>query len=113
MRVVGLIGMLITLAVVAALFVTQSKSQGPTSAAATQEEALARTTAAAAMFSPIDQILQVDYAQSGTYAGAQLPEGSGVTVAQATSASYCLSANVDGTPMHETGPGGSPATGPC
>jgi hypothetical protein len=112
-RGVGLVVVLITLAVAGALYAKQSKTQGPTAAAATQEEALARTTAAAAMFSQVDQVLQADYAQSGTYLGAQLPAGSGVVLAQASAASYCLTANVNGTLMHETGPGGSPVPGAC
>lgn len=105
--------MLISLAVVGALSLTQGKSQGPTSAAATQEESLALVTAASAMFSQVGQALQGEYAQSGTYVGAQLPPGSGVVLAQATSTSYCLNANVNGTVMHEIGPGGSPVNGPC
>jgi hypothetical protein len=70
-------------------------------------------TASTAIFSPVDQILQVDQAQSGTYAGAQLPLGSGVTLEQATTVSYCLQATITGTVFHELGPGGSPARGPC
>jgi hypothetical protein len=42
-----------------------------------------------------------------------LPVGSGVTLARATAASYCLEANLDGTPVYENGPGGTPAVGHC
>ena len=105
--------LLISLALVGVLTMNQGKSQGPTSAAATQEEALALSTAAESLFSQVDQALQGEYAQNGTYVGAQLPPGSGVVLAQATPTSYCLNANVNGTVMHETGPGGSPVNGPC
>jgi hypothetical protein len=49
-RGVGLLVLLISLAVVGGLTMTQGKSQGPTSAAATQEESLALTTAAESPF---------------------------------------------------------------
>jgi hypothetical protein len=55
----------------------------------------------------------VDVSQTGTYVGAELPVGSGVTLTHATATSYCLDAMLSGTPVHENGPGGSPATGPC
>lgn len=113
MRGVGLLVVLVALAVTGALFMTQGKSQGPTSAAAQQEESLALATAGSAVFSQVDQALAGEFAQNGTYAGAQLPPGSGVVLAQAGPTSYCLNANVNGTVMHETGPGGSAVTGPC
>ena len=91
----------------------QSKREGPTAAAVTQAESQALVTAASANFSQVDQVLQADYAQAGTYVGAQLPAGSGVTLAQATDTSYCLQTNLSGTLVHEVGPGGSPVAGPC
>jgi hypothetical protein len=112
-RGIGLIFALISLVVTGVLFMQQSKSQGPTSAAATHAEAQAVATAALAGFQPVDQILQVDFAQTGTYVGAQLPAGSGITVVRPTGASYCLQMDVDGTLMHENGPGGTPAPGAC
>ena len=75
--------------------VAGSKSQGPTSAAATQAESQAIATGAAAVFSPVDQLLQVDLSQTGTYVGAELPVGSGVTLAQATATSYCLAGGLE------------------
>jgi hypothetical protein len=104
---------LISLAIVGGLLAMQSKSQGPTSAAVDQAESQAVATAAASVFSPVDQVLQVAASQSGTYAGAELPVGSGVTLARATASSYCLEANLDGTPVYENGPGGTPAVGHC
>ena len=91
----------------------QSKTQGPTSATVNQAESQAVATAASAVFSPVDQMLQVDASQNGTYVGAELPVGSGVTLTRATTTSYCLDANLSGTPVHENGPGGSPAGGHC
>ena len=105
--------MLISLAIVGGLFAMQNKSQGPTAAAVTQDESQALAAAASQTFAQVDQVLQADYAQAGTYVGAQLPVGSGVTVAQATATSYCLETNLTGTLLHENGPGGSPGAGPC
>lgn len=104
---------LISLAIVGGLMAMQSKSQGPTSAAVNQAESQAVATAASAVFSPVDQVLQVAASQSGTYVGAELPVGSGVTLARATPTSYCLEANLSGTLVFENGPGGTPAVGHC
>lgn len=112
-RGVGLILMLISLAVVGAGYALQSKSQGPTAAAVTQEEQQASAAAAATTFAQVTEVLQAAYVQDGTYAGAQLPVGSGVTLAQATTTGYCLETNLSGTLVHESGPGGTPALGPC
>ena len=112
-RGVGLLFVLISLAVVGGVVAMQSKTQGPTAAAVTQAESQALSAAASTSFSQVVQVLQADYAQAGTYVGAQLPLGSGVTVAQATATSYCLETNVNGTLVHENGPGGSPAAGAC
>ena len=112
-RGIGLLLVLISLAVVGGLFAMQSKTQGPTAAAVTQDESQALAAAAAQTFAQVAEVLQADYAQAGTYVGAQLPVGSGVTVAQATATSYCLETNLSGTLMHEAGPGGSPSAGHC
>jgi histidine ammonia-lyase len=103
----------ISLGVTGVLMLSQGASQGPTSAAATQAESQAIATGAAAVFSPVDQLLQVDLSQTGTYVNAELPVGSGVKLAQATATSYCLEADLSGTVVHENGPGGSPAVGHC
>ena len=59
--------------------------------------------------------MQVAYAANGTYAGAQLPPGSGVVLVRADAASYCLqTTGAASTMMHETGPNGTAAQpGPC
>ena len=105
--------LVISLAGVGALFAVQNKTQGPTSAAVTQEETQAIAAAASTNFAQVDQVLQADYAQNGTYAGAELPVGSEVTLVNATPTSYCLQMTVSGAAVHESGPGGSSASGPC
>jgi hypothetical protein len=112
-RGLGLLLAVISLAITGGLMIMQGTRQGPTSDAATQAESQAVATAASAVFSPVDQLLQVDVSQTGTYVGAELPVGSGVTLAQATATSYCLEADLSGTSVHESGPGGSPAVGHC
>ncbi len=112
-RGVGLIFAVISLAITGALFALQSKSQGPTSAAATHAESQALATAASAGFAPVDQFLQLAHAQSDTYVGAQLPAGTGVTVVGASSTNYCLELTITGAVLHENGPGGTPASGHC
>jgi len=57
--------------------------------------------------------LEAYKAEHATYAGAALPPAFGVTVMRADATSYCLQAGVGGGVQHFTGPGGTPATGPC
>lgn len=104
---------LISLAIVGGLMVMQNRTQGPTSVAVKQDESQAVATAASVAFSQVTEALAADYGEAGTYVGAQLPLGSGVTLAQATATTYCLEMNANGTLVHELGPGGSPAVGPC
>jgi uncharacterized iron-regulated membrane protein len=114
-RVVGLVGLLVTLAISGVLFMSQNKAQsgGAATPPASQIESQALSTAAAAGFAPVDQMLQLAHAQNGTYAGAELPLGTGVTVVGATANSYCLQMAIQGAPMHELGPGGTGTAGPC
>lgn len=112
-RALGAIVVLLGLAVGAWFFALQSKSEGPTAPAVTQAEAQAVAAAASSNFAQVAQALQGAYAQSGTYVGAQLPAGSGVTLAQATTSSYCLETTLNGILVHEDGPGGAPALGAC
>jgi hypothetical protein len=111
----GLISLLITVAVTGALFTMQRSSQSQkgagVSASAVQSQAL--STAIAAGFAPVEQFLQLAHAQSGTYAGAELPLGTGVTVVRPTSSSYCLQMPMQGVLVHENGPGGTAGPGPC
>jgi hypothetical protein len=112
-RVLGAVVLLLGLAVGAWFFALQSKNEGPSAPAVTQAEAQAVAAAASSNFAQVVQALQGAYAQTGTYVGAQLPAGSGVTLAQATSTSYCLETTLNGTLVHEDGPGGAPALGAC
>ncbi len=112
-RTIGAVALLISLAIGGWLFALQSKNQGPTAPAVTQAESQAVVATAAADFAQVTEVLQGQYAQAGTYAGAQLPVGSGVTLALASTTSYCLQADVNGELVHQAGPGGVPALGPC
>jgi len=105
--------MLASLAIVGGLFAMQSKTEGPTAPAVTQAESQALVAASAQTFAQVDGVLQADYAENSTYVGAELPVGSGVTLAQATATSYCLESNVSGALVHESGPGGAPSAGAC
>jgi hypothetical protein len=105
--------LLVVLALMGGLFAMQNKSDGPTAAAVTQQEAQATAASAATAFDQVTPVLQADYAQNGTYVGAELPLGSGVTLAQASATTYCLQTTLNGVVVHENGPGGVPADGLC
>jgi hypothetical protein len=93
------------------LFAQQSKTEGPTSRAAQQEEAQATAAASATSFDAALPTLQAWYADHGTYAGAALPPAYGVMLVRGDATSFCLQ-SADGQ-MHETGPNGASAAGPC
>jgi hypothetical protein len=112
-RTLGLPLLLVALVVGGYLFTQQSKTSGPTAAAITQAETEAQSYTAATNFQGADQVLQASYAANGTYAGATLPPGSGVTLVRADASSYCLQTTDAAAPMHETGPNGTAAPGPC
>jgi hypothetical protein len=112
-RAIGAVAILLALAVGGWLFAIQSKNEGPTAPAVTQAESQALVASAAVNFAQVAQALQGQLAQTGTYVGTQLPPGSGVTLVNASSTSYCLETSLNGSVVHEVGPGGSPATGPC
>ncbi len=104
---------LVALVVVGALTMLQNRGQGPSSPSTQRVEAQALATASTAEFAPVAQVLELAYSQTGTYAGAALPGGTGVTVVNASATGYCLQADLSGSVVHENGPGGSPAAGPC
>jgi hypothetical protein len=103
--------LVVTLAVGGYLFAQQSKTEGPTSQAAQQEEAHATAAASATSFDAALPTLQASYADHGTYAGAALAPAYGVTLVRGDATSFCLQ-SADGQ-VHETGPNGAPAAGPC
>lgn len=108
-----MVAVLIAVAVGGWLFAIQSKNEGPTASAVTQAESQALVATASANFSQVVPVLQGQYAQTGSYVGTQLPPGSGVTLVSAASTSYCLETSLNGSVVHEDGPGGTPTAGPC
>ena len=112
-RTLGLPLLLVALAVGGYLFMAQSKSTGPSSAVVTQAESQAESFAAGTNFQAAGQTLQAWYAESGTYAGATMAPGAGVTLVRADATSYCLETGAGTAVEHETGPGGQPQPGPC
>jgi hypothetical protein len=113
-RTVGLPLMLVALLVGGFLFTQQSKSTGPTSDVVTQAETQAQQFTAATNFQPMVPLMDAAFQANGTYAGAELPLGSGVVLARADTTSYCLQTTGDATAvMHEAGPNGSVQPGPC
>ena len=101
MLVVALIGIY--------LYTQDAKSNGPTSAAGQQAITQAQSEVAATNFAQADAAMHAYYTQSGTYAGAALPVGTGVVLVRADAYSYCLQAGDE----HEDGPGGQPQPGGC
>jgi hypothetical protein len=112
-RTLGLPLLLVALLVGGYLFMAQNKSSGPSSAVVTQAESQAQSFAAGTNLQGADQVLQGWYAENGTYAGAPMAPGSGVTLARADATSYCIETGTGTAVMHETGPGGQPQSGPC
>jgi hypothetical protein len=101
--------LVISLAVGGFLFVRDAQTSGPTSSIAQQAETQAQVDAAATNFDGVLPVLQAWYAESGTYAGATLPPGSGVVLARADATSFCLQSGTE----HLDGPGGAAQPGPC
>jgi hypothetical protein len=101
--------MLVALAVGGYLMTKQMQSNGPTSPPVQQAITLAQGAVAATNFSGADAAMQAFFAQSGSYAGATLPPGSGAILVRADATSYCLQSGTE----HENGPGGAPALGTC
>jgi hypothetical protein len=115
-RFVGLPLLLVTLLIGGYLFTQQTKSTGPTSDVVTQAETQAQAFSAGTNFQAIVPLMDAAFASNGTYAGAELPVGSGVTLVRADATSYCLQSQGTGDPpavMHETGPHGTVQPDPC
>jgi hypothetical protein len=110
-RALGLVSILVTLAVVAYLYVQSSNEAGPTSDLAAEAEEQAAQVATGTSFQEAAFALEEQMATAGTYAGAIMPTG--VVVVRADAASYCLQAGAGAAVQHLAGPGGSPASGPC
>ena len=109
----GLVSLVCALAIVAGLWTLMARETGPTSERVKQAEAEATAAASSINFSQAALELEAFRLENGTYAGAALPPAFGVTLARADAASYCLQAGAGTAVQHYTGPGGSPAAGPC
>jgi len=112
-RVLGLPLVLIALVVGGFLVVKQMQTNGPTSQSVTQMVTQAQSDVAGANFASAAPAMQAWFTENGTYSGATLPPGTGVTLVSADTASYCLQADVGGAQEHEVGPQGQPQPGPC
>jgi hypothetical protein len=113
-RFVGLPLLLVTLLIGGYLFTQQTKSTGPTSDVITQAETQALQYTAETNFQPLIPLMDAAFQANGTYAGADLPVGSGVTLVRADATSYCLQTTGDPTAvMHDAGPNGTVQPGPC
>lgn len=109
----GLVVVICSLAIVAVLMALNAGQNGPTSKSAQLAESQATAAVGALNFTGAATELEAFRAENGTYAGAALPPAFGVTLVRADASAYCLQAGVDGSTQHFTGPGGSPAAGPC
>jgi hypothetical protein len=101
--------LLIALVVGAYLYAQDAKSNGPTSPPVQQAIVQANSAVAATNFEQADAAMQAFFAQSGTYAGAALPPGTGVVLVRSDATSYCLQSGAE----HENGPGGQAQPGSC
>jgi hypothetical protein len=105
--------MVCSLAIVGVLMMLSMSQNGPTSKSTKLAESQATAAVGGLNFTGAATELEAYKAEHATYAGAVLPSAFGVTVVRADAASYCLQAGVGTTVQHFTGPGGTPATGPC
>ena len=112
-RSLGLPLLLVALVIGGYLFVAQSKSNGPTAPAVTQDIAQANSAVAGTNFQAAAASLQAWLAEHGTYAGATLDPSLMVQLVRADTTSFCLQSNVGTAVEHEIGPGGQPQPGSC
>ena len=112
-RTLGLPLLLVSLVIGAYLFVQQSKNNGPTSPAVTQDINQANSAVAGTNFQAASASLQAWLAEHGTYAGATLDPSLTVQLVRADGTSYCLQSNVGTEVEHEIGPGGQVQPGSC
>jgi len=112
-RAFGIVAMICSLAIVAALMALNMSHNGPTAKSTKRAESDATAAVGSLNFTGGATELEAYKAEHATYAGAVLPPAFGVTVMRADAVSYCLQAGVGGTVQHFVGPGGAPAAGPC
>jgi len=113
MRVFGLVAMVCSLAIVGLLTMQSMSHNGPTSSKTKLAEAQATAAVGGLNFTAAATELEAYKSEHATYAGEVLPPAFGVSVMRADAVSYCLQAGVGGAVQHFTGPGGTPAAGPC
>jgi len=113
MRVFGLVAMVCSLAIVGVLTMQSMSHNGPTSSKTKLAEKQATAAVGSLNFTAAATELEAYKSEHATYAGEVLPPAFGVSVMRADAVTYCLQAGVGGTVQHFTGPGGTPATGPC
>jgi len=109
LRVLGLPALLLVVLVGGYVYMHDLRSNGPTAPATRQAVTQAQSAVSATNFSQAATAMQAFFVQSGTYAGATLPPGTGVVLVSAGATSYCLQAGDE----HEDGPGGQPQPGGC
>ena len=109
-RTLGIPALLVVAILGLYLYSQDAKSSGPTSSSGQQAITQAQSAVAATNFGQAEAAMQAFYVQNGTYAGATLPQGTGVALVRADGVSYCLQAEGE----HESGPGsGQPEPGGC
>ncbi len=109
LRVLGVPALVVVVFLGVYLSGKSMQSNGPTSASGQQAITQAQSEVAATNFGQAGAAMGAFFAQSGTYAGATLPPGTGVVLVRADATSYCLQAGNE----HEEGPGGQPQPGAC
>jgi hypothetical protein len=112
-RSFGLVAVICSLAIVAALMALNARENGPTSQTAQRAETEGQAAVSSLNFTQAATELEAYRAEHGTYAGATLPPAFGVVLVRGDVSSYCLQAGVGGATQHFSGPGGPAATGPC
>jgi hypothetical protein len=112
-RAFGLVATVSSLAIVAVLMALSMGHNGPAAKSTKLAESQATAAVGSLNFTGAATELEAYKSEHATYAGAALPPAFGVTVVRADAASYCLQAGIGGTVQHFTGPGGTPASGPC
>jgi len=112
-RGLGILSLISSLAIVAALMAMNMSQSGPTSEAAKDAEAQATAAVGTINFTQAALELGAYHAENGTYVGAALPPSFGVVLVRTDAQSYCLQAGLRDTRQHFVGPAGPPAPGPC
>ena len=113
-RGLGLVSLLVSLALVGALWAMNARQNGPTSQSAQRAETQADRVSADLNFMGAATALEGYRAEHGSYVGATLPASFGVRLVRADASSYCVQATTTNGVVHVFGPSSSgPAAGPC